>query len=116
MWTDLSHGLVGWIIAVREGAEKGLRLVEELGEHLAAGVSGEQKVLVTLDDGRSWIPMVVAFEENVVDGVKVVAVRACRVVSGVPPESKGVTGVECVSGDDLESGGLVCAGVGCEDP
>ena len=76
--------------------------MEELGEHLAARVSGEQKVLVALDDGRSLIPVVVAFEENVVDGVEVAAVRACGVVSGIPPEVEGIAGVECVARDDLE--------------
>ena len=79
-------------------------MVEELGEHLATGVSGEQVVLVTLDDGRSLIPVVVAFKENVVDGVGVAAVRACRVVSGISPKASGVAGVECVAGDDLEGG------------
>jgi hypothetical protein len=67
-------------------------------------VSGEQKVLVTLDDGRSWIPVVVAFEENVVDGVELAAMGACRVVTGVPPEPEGVAGIECVAGKNLESG------------
>ena len=76
MWADLGRGRVGRVIAVREGAEKGLRLVEEPGEHLATGVSGEQEVLVALDDRRSWIPVVIAFEENVIDGVEIAAVRA----------------------------------------
>ena len=67
-------------------------------------MSGEQEVLVTLDDGRSFVPVVVAFEKNVVDGVEVAAVRAGGVVSGVSPEAEGVAGVECVARDDLKHG------------
>ena len=50
------------------------------------------------------VPVVVAFEENVVDGVKVAAVRAGGVVSGISPEVEGIAGVECMAGDDLEGG------------
>ena len=60
--------------------------------------------------------MMVAFEKNVVDGVKLAAVRACGVVPGIPPESEGVPGVECMARDDLKGGRLVHAGVGREDP
>ena len=67
-------------------------------------MSGEQKVLVALDDGRSLVPVVVAFEKNVVDGVKVTAMRAGGVVSSIPSEAEGIAGVECVAGNDLEGG------------
>ena len=79
-------------------------------------MSGEQKVLVALDDGRSLVPVVVAFEKNVVDGVKIPAMRAGGVVTGIAPEAERIAGVECVAGDDLKGGRLVCAGLGCEDP
>ena len=79
-------------------------------------MSGEQKVLVALDDGRSLVPVVVAFEKNVVDGVEIPAMRAGGVVSGIPPEAEGIAGVKCVAGDDLKGGRLVCARLGCEDP
>ena len=50
------------------------------------------------------VPVVVAFEKGVVDGVKVAAMGAGGVVPSVPPESEGIAGVECVSSDELESG------------
>ena len=60
--------------------------------------------------------MVIAFEENVIDGVKVAAVGAGCVIAGVSPEAEGIASVESVARDDLEGGGLVRAGLGGEDP
>ena len=54
----------------------------------------------------------VTLEENVVGGVGVAAVQTRSVVVGSRAEVGGICGFECMSGDELESGGLVQMGVG----
>ena len=103
----LSRGRVQWVIASGEWSQEGLRSVEEPGEHLATGECRKEVVLVAFNNGRSFVPKVVAVEECMVDGEAVAAVRTHYIVSGVPAEAGGVCGVKCVSCDDLECGGLV---------
>ena len=76
--------------------------MEELGEHFATEEGGEEVVFVALDDGRAFVPKVIAVEEDMVDGVLVAAVRACGVVPSVLLEVGGVGGIEGVSYDKLE--------------
>ena len=65
--------------------------------------------------GHSLVPEVVAVEEDVVDGMKVAAMWACGVVISSLSEPGGICGIKCVSGDGLESSGLVQARISCED-
>ena len=78
-------------------------MVEEPGEHLASRVGGEKVCFVALDDSGVFVPVVIALEEDVVDGVSVAAVGACGVVPSIPLKVGGVVGVECMSSDELES-------------
>jgi hypothetical protein len=73
--------------------------VEEPGEHLAARVGGEEVVLVTFDDCGAFVPVVIAIEKGVVNGVWVATVGACGVVPGVPSKAEGVVGGEGMAGD-----------------
>jgi hypothetical protein len=90
--------------------------VEEADKHLSAGCGGEQVCFVAFEDCCPFVPEVVALEEYVVDGVSVAAVRTAGVVSRRGAEAGRVTGIESVSGDELESGGLVGSGMGGEHP
>ena len=78
--------------------------MEEADEHLAAGCGGEEVVFVALEDGCPFVPEVVTLEEDVVNGVKVAAMRTACVVSGVGLETGRVAGVESMSSDELECG------------
>ena len=77
-------------------------MVEETGEHFAAGEGRKEVVLVTFNDGGAFVPEVVTVKEDVVNCVSVTAVRTCGVVAGVCSEARGVGGVEGVSGNELE--------------
>ena len=59
--------------------------------------------------------MVIAVEKDVVDSVVISTVRACGVVISVGPEMGGIVGIECMAGDELKGGGLVCTGLGGEN-
>jgi hypothetical protein len=59
---------------------------------------------------------VIAAEEDVVDGVAIAAVWACGVVTRISSEVSRVAGVKGMAGDELEQGGLVCVGLGGENP
>ena len=58
----------------------------------------------------------VTIEEDVVNGVAIAAVWAGGVVTGVGSEAGRVAGVEGMAGDELKRSGLVCAGLGSENP
>ena len=81
--------------------------MKEPGEHLATGEGREEVVFVTFEDGCSFVPKVVAVEEDMIDGVAVAAVRTGDVISGILAKAGGVCGIKSVSCDDLEGGGLV---------
>ena len=83
--------------------------MEEPGEHLATGECRKEVVFVAFNNGGSLVPEAVAVEEDVVDGVTVTAMRTCGVVSSVRAKACGVCGIERVSCDYLEGGGLVCS-------
>jgi hypothetical protein len=59
---------------------------------------------------------VVAVEKDVVDCVPIAAVWACGIIAHVCSEASGVSGIEGVASYELESGGLVCARLGGENP
>ena len=65
---------------------------------------------------RLLVPVLVAVEKDVVNGVTVAAVGARDVIPGIPPKTGGVIGVKSVSCNELEGCGLVGAGLGGEDP
>ena len=90
--------------------------MEEADEHLAARCGGEEIIFVAFEDCCPFVPKMVTLEEDVVDGVEIAAVRTARVVTGVGSETGRVAGVERMSGDGLEGGGLVRTGLGCENP
>ena len=58
-------------------------MVEEVGEHFAAGEGGKEVVLVTFYDGGVFVPELVTVEEDVVDHVSVATVRTCSVIAGI---------------------------------
>ena len=99
-----------------EWAQEALRLVEEADEHLAARCGGEEIIFVAFEDGCLFVPKMVTLEEDVVDSVWVTAVRTAGVVSGICSETSQVAGVKSMSSDELKGGGLVSAGLGCENP
>ena len=69
-----------------EWVQEALCLVEEAGEHFAAGEGGEKVGFVTLDDGGVFVPKVIAIEEDMIDRVSVAAVRTCGVIASVHSE------------------------------
>ena len=79
----LCHGSVRRIIAGWEWAQEALHSVEESDQNFTTREGGEEVVFVALDNGCVLIPEVVAFEEDVIDGVSIATVRACCVVASV---------------------------------
>jgi hypothetical protein len=63
-----------------------------------------------------FVPKVIAVEEDVVDGVAIAAMWAGGVVISVGSKAGRVASVESVAGDELKCGGLVCVGLGGENP
>ena len=60
--------------------------MEESDQHLAAGECGKEVIFVTMNGGCSFIPKMVAIEEDMVDGVSVTTVRAGGVIVGTGME------------------------------
>ena len=85
-----------------EWAKEGLHCVKEPGEHLATRECGEEVGFVAFYDSSAFVPVMVAVEEDMVDGMSIAAVRTCRVVPGVLPEAGRVGGIEGMTGNDLE--------------
>ena len=103
------HWSVGRVSSGREGMEEALHQVEELDQHLATREGGEEIVFVAVDCCHTFIPKMITVKEDVVDGVAITAVWACDVVVGPTSEVGGVGGIEGMSSDELEGGGLVRA-------
>ena len=76
--------------------------MEESGEHFAAREGREEIVLIALDNGGAFIPVVVTVEKDMVHGVTVAAVGTCGVVPSVPLKMGGVVGVEGVPSNELK--------------
>ena len=75
--------MIGRVSASWEWAQEALHLVEEADQHFATRECREKVVFVALEDGCSFVPKMVAIEQDVVDSVAIAAVRACDVVTSV---------------------------------